>query len=194
MIITFFSLWNSVILSLFLAVNPPAPVDCPVGGRYRFIQRGDRSEFYTTRIRVTSSPSRRCWRVSVAGHHWAPASHDRLPAVRVGVEVVLREFQENSDWRGVLRHCGPHRASNWRIRSVNARDLVSTAIYRRYCRSRAELRRLLDGRHEVVSHHVRRGRRSIQVPLLGKHFFFDTKILLIFGMLEQIIIRSLLIN
>lgn len=41
---------------LFL-VNPPAPVDCPIGGRYKFIQTGSEEEKYTTRIRgITTRP------------------------------------------------------------------------------------------------------------------------------------------
>ena len=34
-----------------LTVDPPAPVDCPIGGRYRFIQTGEEEEKYHTRIR-----------------------------------------------------------------------------------------------------------------------------------------------
>ena len=34
----------------FSSVNPPAPVDCPIAGRYKFIQRGTESEKYRTRV------------------------------------------------------------------------------------------------------------------------------------------------
>lgn len=45
-------------LSLLLAtVDPPAPVICPIGGRYSFIQIGDQWEKYYTRIRgITERP------------------------------------------------------------------------------------------------------------------------------------------
>lgn len=38
-------------------LNPPAPVDCPIGGRYHFIQTGAPEEMYYTRIRgITDRP------------------------------------------------------------------------------------------------------------------------------------------
>ncbi|ELT95510.1 hypothetical protein CAPTEDRAFT_179956 [Capitella teleta] len=38
-------------------LNPPAPVDCPVGGRYKFTQKGTEEEKYHTRIRgITNRP------------------------------------------------------------------------------------------------------------------------------------------
>jgi hypothetical protein len=38
-------------------VNPPAPVDCPIGGRYQFEQIGFDEEKYKTRIRgITVRP------------------------------------------------------------------------------------------------------------------------------------------
>ena len=38
-------------------VNPPAPVACPIGGRYSFIQVGPKEEQYVTRIRgITERP------------------------------------------------------------------------------------------------------------------------------------------
>jgi len=38
-------------------VNPPAPVACPIGGRYSFIQIGPKEEQYVTRIRgITERP------------------------------------------------------------------------------------------------------------------------------------------
>lgn len=40
-----------------IAVNPPAPVDCPIGGRYHFKQIGNDEEKYNTRIRgITERP------------------------------------------------------------------------------------------------------------------------------------------
>ena len=45
---------NIVIMSV---VNPPAPVPCPIGGRYSFIQEGAPEEMFTTRIRgITERP------------------------------------------------------------------------------------------------------------------------------------------
>ena len=45
-------------LFLFLKiVNPPAPVECPIGGRYQFVQTGEEEEKYNTRIRgMTERP------------------------------------------------------------------------------------------------------------------------------------------
>jgi hypothetical protein len=38
-------------------LNPPAPVACPIGGRYSFVQVGTEEEKYTTRIRgITERP------------------------------------------------------------------------------------------------------------------------------------------
>ena len=38
-------------------VNPPAPVPCPIGGRYSFIQEGESEALYITRIRgITERP------------------------------------------------------------------------------------------------------------------------------------------
>lgn len=40
-----------------MLVNPPAPVDCPIAGRYKFIQRGAEAEKYFTRVRgITPRP------------------------------------------------------------------------------------------------------------------------------------------
>lgn len=40
-----------------LAVDPPAPIDCPLGGRYSFVQTGAPEEQYYTRIRgITQRP------------------------------------------------------------------------------------------------------------------------------------------
>lgn len=39
------------------AVNPPAPVPCPIGGRYSFVQEGAPESMFTTRIRgITERP------------------------------------------------------------------------------------------------------------------------------------------
>jgi len=44
-------------MSVVHAVNPPAPVSCPIGGRYSFIQEGAPEELFTTRIRgITERP------------------------------------------------------------------------------------------------------------------------------------------
>ena len=38
-------------------MNPPAPVECPIGGRYRFEQTGDEGEKFSTRVRgITERP------------------------------------------------------------------------------------------------------------------------------------------
>ena len=38
-------------------MNPPAPVECPLGGRYQFTQYGADAEKYFTRIRgITTRP------------------------------------------------------------------------------------------------------------------------------------------
>lgn len=40
-----------------LVVNPPAPVPCPIGGRYKFVQEGAPEELFVTRIRgITERP------------------------------------------------------------------------------------------------------------------------------------------
>ena len=42
---------------VYFTVNPPAPVDCPLGGRYQFIQTGSEEEKYYTRIQgITERP------------------------------------------------------------------------------------------------------------------------------------------
>ncbi|GAB1605325.1 uncharacterized protein LOC115222299 [Argonauta hians] len=41
----------------YLIFNPPTPVACPIGGRYRFDQKGLKQEHYATRIRgITEKP------------------------------------------------------------------------------------------------------------------------------------------
>ena len=41
----------------YVSVNPPAPIDCPIGGRYSFKQYGAVEEQYTTRIQgITLRP------------------------------------------------------------------------------------------------------------------------------------------
>lgn len=38
-------------------MDPPAPVNCPIGGRYQFIEEGSQEERYYTRIKgVTERP------------------------------------------------------------------------------------------------------------------------------------------
>lgn len=45
------------IVSVVFPVNPPAPVPCPIGGRYSFVQEGAPEEMFTTRIRgITERP------------------------------------------------------------------------------------------------------------------------------------------
>ena len=42
---------------MVFSVNPPAPVPCPIGGRYSFVQTGAPEELFTTRIRgITERP------------------------------------------------------------------------------------------------------------------------------------------
>ena len=42
---------------LLTPVNPPAAIDCPIAGRYRFVQKGAEEEKYRTRIRgITERP------------------------------------------------------------------------------------------------------------------------------------------
>ena len=46
-----------MILIFYSLVNPPAPIDCPIGGRYTFKQFGALEEQYNTRIQgITDRP------------------------------------------------------------------------------------------------------------------------------------------
>ena len=55
---------NSVLLCKLSSVNPPAPVPCPIRGRYSFTQIGLDEEKYTTRVQDISprpQPSTNCF-------------------------------------------------------------------------------------------------------------------------------------
>ena len=53
------TMYNKVAKTLLfiLTVNPPAPMPCPIRGRYKFSQKGPETELFKTRIRgITERP------------------------------------------------------------------------------------------------------------------------------------------
>lgn len=78
----------------YLIFNPPTPIPCPIGGRYRFIQFGHDNERYKTRIRgVTDKP-----RVQVDCRHIeSEAKSCTKDMTKMEIDA---EYCETVDYRG----------------------------------------------------------------------------------------------
>lgn len=90
-------------------MNPPAPVECPIGGRYRFTQIGPIEEHFTTRIRgITVRPRHQIdcreyvtefkscddnpKKLYIDAEYCATLDHTGRPIGEYGDEAVLCQF------------------------------------------------------------------------------------------------------
>lgn len=153
---------------LNVKVDPPAPIACPIGGRYSFVQIGDEWEKYYTRIRgITERPRHKidCHeyisefkscndnprKFYVDAQYCNSVDHNAKPISEYGLYNKL-----------TFCRCSTNEFSHECLCTIECWRITRSAW------QRTHVCWLLAGRHEVLYDHLRWRRYCIDISMLGQ--------------------------